>query len=86
MNELEYIGTNDSGNSLFFFPCNGHMFTFEVVSPDAIRIHAVSTCQGVEREFDEFSSFEQLPSSVRSAISTSPYRMQSTVTEAIEAM
>lgn len=78
MNSLERIGTTDAGNALLFYPHDGHLVYFEAIEWDTLRLHTVDTLEGVEREFDEFSSFEELPAPVRRAVSTSNYRMRST--------
>ena len=78
MNDIEYIDTLDSGNSLLFYPCNGVLFYFEKIDYSTIRLHTVDTLDGVETDCDEFSTFEELPESVRAAIARSDYRMRST--------
>jgi len=80
MNDLERIGTTDAGNALFLFPCNGVLFYFEAVDYSTIRIHTVDCLEGAETDCDEFSTFEELPRSVRKAITRSQYRMRSTKT------
>ena len=78
MNELQYIDTLDNGNSLLLFPCNGELVYFERIDHSTIRIHSVDTLKGVEQTISEYDSFEDLPRSVRKAITRSQYRMRST--------
>ena len=78
MNELQYIDTLDNGNSLLFYPHGGHLYYFEAVEWDTIRLYSVDTVSDVEQEYDEWTSFESLPAPVRRAIVTSQYDMRST--------
>jgi len=80
MNELHRTDTTEAGNAVFTFPLNGHVFKFEKISYDELRLMTVVTLEGVEREYDEFSTFEELPAPVRRAVSVSNYRMRSTKT------
>ncbi|ELY91449.1 hypothetical protein C484_10491 [Natrialba taiwanensis DSM 12281] len=80
MNELQYIGTTESGNSKLMVPGDGHEFTFERLDYQTIRLHTVTTLPGVERDYDEFSTVEELPAGVRRVIACSEYRMRSTKT------
>jgi len=86
MNELRRIDTLDNGNGLLFYPHGGHLFYFEAVSRDSIRLHTVDVLENQERVYDEWTSFENLPAPVRRAISTSSYRMRSTASTLAEAM
>lgn len=78
MNELGRTGTTDAGNAILSIPLNGHVFRFERIDYESIRLHTVDTLEGVEREYDEFAAFEDLPAPVRRAVSVSNYRMRST--------
>lgn len=80
MNDLQAIGTTADDNRLFLFPANGHLVYFEQIDYSTLRLHAVDTLEGVTQEFDESSSFEELPNAVRAALSRSNYRMRSTKT------
>lgn len=86
MNDLQYIDTLENGNSLLFYPCNGTLFYFEAIDYSTIRLHTVDTLEGAETDCTEFSSFEDLPESVRAAISRSQYRMRSTKATLVGAM
>lgn len=86
MNDLKRIDTLENGNPLLFYPHNGHLFYFEATSYESIRLYMVDTVEDVEQEYDEYTKFEDLPAGVRRVISTSKYRMQSTVTDVLEAM
>lgn len=80
MNDLERIGTTQSGNALMLFPSDGVLFYFQVVDYGSIRLHSVDTLEGASTDCDERSTFDELPAPVRSAIVRSNYRMRSTKT------
>ena len=78
MNDLQYIDTLENGNSLLFFPCDGHLLYFERIEYSTIKLRTVDTLTGVEKTISEYDSFKDLPKSARKAIARSNYRMRST--------
>ncbi len=78
MNDLEYMRTLENGNKILYFPHDGHIFHFEVIDHSTIRIHDVDVLSDVQRVYDQWADFENLPAPVRAAISRSHYRMRST--------
>lgn len=76
MNDLKRISTTESGQGLYLFPHAGHLFYFEKVGPRAIRLHMVDVMTDVDQRWDEWSTFDELPATVRSAIVRSPWRMR----------
>ncbi len=78
MNDLQRIGTTDAGNALLMYPLNGVLWYFERLDYESIRLHTVDTLKDVETEYDEFTTFEELPNPVRRAVFVSQYDMKDT--------
>ena len=87
MNSLQYAGQSKAGNSLFWFPHHGHLFTFEKFAPRKIRLYSVALVdESVDRQWSEETGLLDLPNPVRAAIVDSPYRFKAEVSTAVEAM
>lgn len=80
MNSLAYLKTLGNGNAVLTFPIAGHVFNFERINHTTLRIHSVDTLPGVEREYDECTSEEELPECLRGTLSRRGFALRSTKT------
>ena len=88
MNDLHYLRTLPSGNSLYVFPFHGYEWQFERVDSSHVVLHDVVKLperEGTE-DYDVWMKLEDLPEDVRGAVVRSQYRLKSRVMTAEGAM